>query len=132
MLIGNTTPIVGSDDSADILVNATAVVYTKAINISRGQFFGLAAKAVSATGAAAVKLELQESPIFTASLDAAADANFVEPDGKSDLIDIADENMHILSPAPVAMPWMRIKITGAGGNPADTIVNLWNFMQEPT
>jgi hypothetical protein len=132
MLIGACTPVLGAGDVQNILVNETGVVYTKAFKTSLAQNFGIAAKATSVLGTAGVKIELQQSPIFTASLDGAADTNFVEPDGMNDIMDIADENMHVKTVTPVPMAWSRYKLTGSGSNPADTLVNIWNFMQEPT
>lgn len=132
MLMGGAVPVVTAAGSADILVNATDVVYTKSFKLNNGQYFGIAVKAVSATGTAAVKVELEESPLLPTVEGAAETTRFVEPEGFSDIIDISDELMHIKTVTPVPMTYGRYKITGAGGNPADTIVNIWNFMQEPS
>ena len=132
MLRGSCTKVVTAAESSDILVNAADVVYTKSFKLNNGQFFGMAAIAVSATGTASVKIELEESPLEPTTEGAAETTRFVEPDGFSDIIDIADELMHIKTVAPVPMMYGRYKITGSGTNPADTIVNIWNFMQEPS
>lgn len=132
MLMGGCTPVVTAAEDDDILVNATAVVYTKSFKLGNGQFFGLAARAVSATGAAKVKIELEEGPFPPTTEGSAETTRFVEPDGMSDIVDITDELMHIFTIAPKPMPYGRYKITGVADNPVDTIVNLWNFIQEPS
>jgi hypothetical protein len=130
MLMGGCTPVLTSADSADILVNGTGVVYTKSFKLGNGQYFGMAARAASVIGTGAVKIELEESPLLPTTEGAAETTRFVEPEGFSDIIDIADELMHVKTITPVPMMYGRYKITGAGGNPTDTIVNIWNFIQE--
>lgn len=132
MLMGGLNKVVTAAESADILVNADAVVYTKSFKLGNGQYFGMAARAVSVTGAAKVKIELEESPLLPTTEGASDTTRFVEPDGMSDIVDIADELMHIFTISPKPMPYGRYKITGAADNPADTIVNIWNFIQEPS
>lgn len=132
MLMGGCVPVVTAAESANILVNAEAVVYTKSFPLKNGQYFGMAARAVSVIGAAKVKIELEEGPLRPTVEGAAETTRFVEPDGMSDIIDITDELMHIKTITPVPMPYGRYKITGAAENPADTIVNIWNFIQEPS
>lgn len=132
MLIGACTPVVTAADAADILVNATDVVYTKSFKLNNGQYFGIAARATSVIGTAAVKIELEESPLPPTTEGAAETTLFVEPDGFSDIMDISDGLMHIKTVTPIPMAYGRYKITGAGGNPADTLVKIWNFMQEPS
>lgn len=132
MLMGGCSPVLTAAESADILVNATATVYTKSFKLNNGQYFGMAAIAISSTGTAAVKIELEEGPLPPTTEGAAETTRFVEPDGFSDIIDISDELMHIKTVTPIPMAYGRYKITGAGGNPADTLVRIWNFMQEPS
>lgn len=132
MEMGACNPVVTAAESADILVNAQAVVYTKSFKLNNARFFGIAARAVSSTGTAGVKIELEESPLLPTTEGAAETTRFVEPDGFDDIIDIADELMHIKTVSPVPMTYGRYKITGSATNPADTIVNIWNFMQEPS
>ena len=130
--MGSCIPVVSAADEVSILVNATAVVYTKSFKLNNGQFFGIAARATSVLGTAAVKIELEESPLPPTTEGAAETTLFVEPDGFSDIMDISDELMHIKAVTPIPMAYGRYKITGAGGNPADTLVRIWNFMQEPS
>ena len=132
MLMGGCNPVVTAEDSADIAVNATAVVYTKSFKLVNGQYFGMFARAVSATGAAKVKIELEQGPLLPTVEGSAETTRFVEPDGMADIIDIVDELMHVKTISPVPGPYGRYKITGAADNPADTIVNIWNFIQEPS
>ena len=132
MLMGGCTPVVTAAEAADILVNATAVVYTKAFKLINGQYFGLFARAVSATGAAKVKIEFEQGPLLPTTEGAAETTRWVEPDGMSDIVDITDELMHVFTITPKPGPYGRYKITGAAENPVDTIVNLWNFIQEPS
>jgi len=132
MLIGACKPVVTAAESANIAVNATATVYTKSFKLNLGEYFGMAAIAISATGTAGVKIELEQSPLPPTTEGVAETTRFVEPDGFADIIDIADELMHIKTITPVPMTYARYKITGSATNPADTIVNIWNFMQEST
>lgn len=132
MLKGAASPVTTAAGVTDILVNATAVVYTHTFSMKFAQFFGIAAIASSVLGTPGVKIELEEGPILPSTEGAAETTRFVEPDGFSDILDISDEVMHIKTIAPIPMSYGRYKITGAGGNPADTIVKIWNFMQEPT
>lgn len=132
MLMPGATPVVTAAESANIAVAETATVYTKSFKLGLGQYFGIAARAVSVTGTAAVKIELEESPLLPTTEGAAEPTRFVEPDGFSDIMDISDELMHIKTVTPIPMMYGRYKITGAGDNPADTVVNIWNFIQEPS
>jgi hypothetical protein len=132
MLMGATKKVRTAAGSPDILINATDVVYTESFPLGNGQYFGIAAIAVSATGTAGVKIELEESPLLPTTEGVAETTRFVEPDGFSDIMDIADELMHIKTVTPIPMMYGRYKITGSGTNPVDTIVNIWNFMQEPS
>jgi hypothetical protein len=75
-------------------------------------------------------VELQES--YTApSTEGSSDSNFAEPDGMDDIFaTLGDQNAHIKTITPVPMSFGRYKITGIGANPADTTLQIINFMQE--
>jgi hypothetical protein len=109
-------------DSVSIAVASAAVVYTKAFDLSYGAYFALAYKAVSATGSPSIKIELEQSWILPTT-EGAADANWVVPEGATATeADLTTETQHLKALSPVTMPFGRLKITGSGTNPADTIV----------
>ena len=117
--------ILNSSQSADIAVASQATVYTKAFKIAFGEYFGLAYKAVSATGSPDVKIELElgvnDAPPST---EGAADTNYVEAENAADIeTNLTTETWHIKSLSPVASGYARLKITGNASNAADTIVN---------
>jgi len=116
-------PIVGSDSSENMTIEETAVVYTKAFKIGFGDYFSLDYKAASATGTADVKIELEQSvgdavPTTEGSLD----LNYVE--SVSDIeTSLSDEVWHKKAITPPVSKYARLKITGVGSNPTDTIFN---------
>ena len=113
------------------LVNGAATVESivESSGLNRGfllvEFsnFGLWIIASSVTGTPDIKVEIQQSYDDTA-------ANYIEPaTGSVVVASIADEVAHVYSVSPSPMPYCRIQLTGAGGNPADTIVTAYWWMQ---
>jgi len=128
-LMGGTTKVLDADGTASIGVNADEIIYTGSFPISSSNVFGVWLKAVSATGTPAIKVELEESYTLPTT-EGAGDANWVEPDGFSDVFSsIADEIAHVKYLSPDPMPYARFKITGGGANPADTVVTIYRFSQ---
>jgi len=120
-----TDDIVSSDDSTDIAVASTAVVYTKAFKIGFGDYFSLDYKAVSSNGSPELKIELEQSiedalPVTEGS----ADDNYVEAEDASDIESaLATETWNKKAITPPVGVYARLKITGGVGNNADTILN---------
>jgi hypothetical protein len=131
MLLGACYPVQTSANSSSIAVASTATVYTKAFKLYPGVYFGLWVGASSATGTPDVKIELEESWSLPTVEGAAETTLWVEPDGFDDIFSqINDEVAHIKTISPIPMAYGRYKITGINANPADTIVTMYNFMQE--
>ena len=130
-MLGSTSKVLKYDGSTDVIpVAAEVTVYTRAFQLSSAQFFGLFAKATSVVGTPNVKIELQQS-YDTPATEGSADGDYVEPDGFDDVFSpINDQLAHIKTIAPVPMTYGRYKITGLTGNPADTTLEMKNFMQE--
>lgn len=124
------TPFLTAAGSEDIAVASTAVVYTRAIRLLFGEYFSLKYKAVSATGSPSVKIEFEESD-RAPETEGAADAHYVEPESLNDIeADLTSETWHIKSFSPPVAIYGRLKITGSGSNPADTIVNAMLMMAD--
>ena len=122
--------LVNTSDETDIAVASTAVVYTRAVSLSMGVYFGLKYKASSVSSAPSVKIEMELSDRLPA-VEGSADGHYVVPEGLSDVeSDLTTELWKIKTMSPVPMPYMRFKVTGSGTNPADTIVNLILTIQE--
>ena len=122
--------VVNTSDATDIAIASTAVVYTRAIPLNMGVYFGLKYKAVSATGSPSIKIEMEQSDRLPAT-EGAADDHYVVPKGVSAIEDdLITEAWKIATLSPVPMPYMRFKVTGSGTNEADTILNLNLSVQE--
>lgn len=122
--------MVNTSDANAIPVASTATVYTRAVPLSMGVYFGLKYKAGSVTGSPSVKIEMEQSDRLPAT-EGAADAHYVVPSGVSDIeSNLTTETWNIKTLSPVPMPYMRFKITGSGTNESDTLVNLNLATQE--
>lgn len=127
-LMGGSQPVLSGSGSASIAVVSDQSIYTTSFPLYSADVFGVWAKATSVTGTATVKLELEQSYALPTT-EGAADTKFVEPDGFADVMSLTDELAHVDTLAPVPMPYGRYKITGNAGNPADTVVTIYNFLQ---
>jgi len=130
---GASQKVVTSAGSANIAVVSDAVVYTKSFPLYKGEHFGVWARATSVTGTPNVKIELEQS-WTTPTVEGSAETTlWVIPAGKDPIFSaIADELAQIATVTPVPMAYGRYKITGLteAANPADTIVTIFNFIQE--
>lgn len=126
------TPILSSAEAVDIAIASAATVYTKAFKLAFGEYFSLAYKASSATGTPDVKIELEVAikDVLPAT-EGSADTNYVEPENMADVeTSLTTETWHIKSLSPPPCVYARLKITGSGSNPADTILNAHIMKQE--
>lgn len=133
-LLGAAQPVLKSDGTQDdIVVNATAVVYTHSFPLNQAQFFGLWVIISSVLGSAGdVKVELEESYSLPTTEGVAETTLWVIPESASAVISqINDELAHVATVSPTPMTYGRYKLTGLGSNATDTVVKLINFMQEP-
>ena len=128
-LLGALTPVVLSTDSPIIVVASTGVVYTKSFPLFNGEYFGLWASIVSATGAADVKIDLEQGWKPPTTEGVAETALYFVTDAVTAQINV-EATAKVLLVEPIPMAFGRYKITGLGSNPADTIVTLKNFIQE--
>lgn len=132
-MIGAPNPVVGVNESTDILVSADAVVYTRAFKIGGGGAFGIWARAKSDIGDVDIKIELEQGYKLPDPEGSADLYNWNEPDKYKDIFtQINDEFCHMDVVHPIPMPFGRYRITGNVNNPIDTIVNIVNFVQEQT
>lgn len=127
-LRGGVSPVLLSTESASIAVASTGVVYTKAFDLSKGEYFGLWVKGVSATGTPDFKIDLEQSYELPDTEGAADTTKWQVTHAVS--AQINDEVAHILTVSPKPMAYGRYKITGINSNPADTILTMKNFIQE--
>lgn len=132
LVLGLTSPAFAKSATVEQLFNdtavaSTAVVTSRILNIQNGGYFGVHYKATSASSAPDLKIEfLMSSTCKTTSTD------FIEPSGASDIeTNLTGETWVVKSITPPPMPCFKIQVTGNAGNPADTLLNLRLFIQEP-
>lgn len=107
-------------------VASTASVTSVLVDVSSSGYFGLEYKATSASSTPSVKLE------YEMAFDCSDTSLFVEPAAASDIeAALTAETWKIASIQPPPMGCMRIKATGDGANPADTVLNAYLFYWEP-
>ena len=124
MLIGPMAhQMTNSDGSPTIAIAGEVTVYTKSFKISWAEFFGLAYQAAS-TGSPNLKIELEQG-YAEPGTEGSSDDDWVTPTGVSAIesaLTAKTRKMKNLSPIP--MPYIRFKITGLTGNPADVTLDL--------
>lgn len=126
------TPILSSAEAENIAIASAAVVYAKAFKLAYGEYFSLSYKASSASSTPSIKIELEVAikDVLPAT-EGSADTNYVEPENMADIeTDLTTETWHIKSLSPPTSVYARLKITGSGTNPADTIFNAHIMKQE--
>ena len=112
------------------LVNGTAtvdsVVHTGnsvlGFHVAEKHYFGLWINATSVTGTASVTVSILESYNDTA-------ANYAAPNTGGTITSTLGETATVYTITPVPMPRMRIRVVGNAGNPTDTIVTAFLWMQ---
>ncbi len=125
-----TKNILTSADSTDIAVAGAVTVYTKVFKLAFGEYFCLSYKATVSAGAPDLKIELQQS-FQEPTTEGATDSNWVEPENMADIeTSLTTETYHHKSLSPVTLPFARLKITGAAGNAASTVLNAKISQQE--
>uniref|UniRef100_A0A6M3IM55 Uncharacterized protein n=1 Tax=viral metagenome TaxID=1070528 RepID=A0A6M3IM55_9ZZZZ len=127
-----TMPVMTSAESVSIAIAGAVTVYTKAIKLRFGEYFSLGYKAVSASSAPDIKIELEQSvkDVLPAT-EGASDANYVVAENASAIeTSLITESFKLKALSPVASHYCRLKITGAAGNAADTIVTAFLNMTE--
>jgi len=111
-------------DEELIPVATTAVVYTPAKLVEKGEYFALMYKATS-DGDVKLKIEIESSYKLPVTEESADD---YWAESTDDVVAaLADENWHIKKIEPVAAKYIRVKITGLAApsaNDASTTLNL--------
>ena len=117
--------------SVDLAVAGVVVLYTKAIYVGCSKFHALSYSAVSATGAIALKIEVEQSYKLP-DTEGAADGAYSEPENMPDVAGnlTVESTTYHKSLALIPLPYMRLKITGLAGNSADAIVTARLTKQE--
>ena len=111
-------------------IDTTAVVYSNAVRIGGANVVGIAYQATSAGSTPDIKIEVEQS-YTTPSTEGASDTKYVVPEDMANVeTNLTTETWHVKSLSLVPMKYMRFKITGNAGNPADTVLNLEIFVQE--
>jgi len=119
----------GATDVIEIPCGSTGVYYSRSISLAYGKYFAISYKA-SSTGTVELKLEFEQSWVLPTT-EGSADDNWVEPESASDInAALADEVWHHESISPVAVPFLRVKITATGANHASTTLQIKFHMQE--
>ena len=131
MKVTGTDVITLASGSASIAVVSTAVVYTHSNKVAYGEFFNLFYQAKSDGGTPDVKIEMEVS-YQTPATEGSEDADhWVEPEKASDIeASLVDETIHTKAINPPVCKYIRFKITGNAGNPADTLVSMRLTKQE--
>lgn len=130
-LYGDVTEIRPSDGAATaITVPSLTTVYSRSFRLNYGQAFGIWLQAGNGSGAANMKIQLEQSRVAPA-VQGASDANYVIGEGVADIFtNLNDASAHVKTVQPVPMKYARLKITGLGSNPADATLTAWIFIQE--
>lgn len=134
MLHGPEVIRIKENNTADMLCADTETIYTEAYSLKRGTAFAVAYK-VSSVAEATVDITIvveQSYKAPAAGSEEASDATFVTPASMSAICEnrTTETTLVIQSLSPVPMPFIRFKITGAGSNAPDTVVNMWLACQE--
>ena len=119
----------GATDVVEIPCGSTGVYYSRAIPLAYGKYFAISYKAKS-DATVTLKIEFEQSWVKPAT-EGSQDDNWVEPESASDInAALADEDWHHESISPVAMPFIRFKITASGSNHLSTTLQIKFHMQE--
>jgi hypothetical protein len=116
---------------SDIPVAGAVTVYTRSVYVGAGKFFSLSYMANSVAAGIDLKIEIEQSfrPPVT---ECASDTYWAKPDGIADVVaslTVEGTIRHYSLPL-IPMGYFRLKITGAVGNNADSILNAWLSKQE--
>ena len=132
MLHGPEVIRIKENNTVDMLCADTETIYTEAYSLKRGTAFAVAYK-VSSVAEATVDITIVVEQGYQApTTPELADATFVTPASMSAICEnrTTETTLVIQSLSPVPMPFIRFKITGAGSNAPDTVVNMWLACQE--
>ena len=118
--------VVTSAGASNIAVAGAVTVYTQSFVLGDGDFFSVSYTAVSAAASVDLKIELEQS-FQPPTTDGSADTYYKVPESMSDIETsfTTESTVRHKALAPIAMKYGRFKITGAAGNGADTILNMW-------
>lgn len=129
-LLGVVTQLKTLAATATFTVATTGTVYTPSFPLHGGDAFGIQVIATSG-GAVDVLVSLEESNVaLTNAQEEASNANYVEPDGFADILNVVDTATHIKQMTPVPARFGRLKLQGQGSNAADTALTIYLFRQE--
>lgn len=112
-------------------VNATAVVVSSAVAVGEYEDFSIMVEVVSGSSAD-VKVEYQvinsnnNYMLLVASAPANGDLQtlWVTPATNGEVVaSVTDDYVDVLEPIPTK--WLRIQVTGNGGNGADTVISVY-------
>lgn len=109
--------------TTSLAVASTATVYTRSIDIGDSEYFSVAYW--TAAGTANVTIQIEQSWTLPAT-EGAADSNYAIPVNMPDVVTAltTESTVYIKPINPVAMRYLRFKITGNSGNDAGTIVYM--------
>lgn len=115
---------------APIIIPTTTIVYSHSFTLNYGQAFGIWLQAGNGSGAANMKIQLEQSNVAPAT-EGSVDNNYVIGDGVADIYsNLNDALAHVKTIQPVPMKYARLKITGVGSNPVDASLTASLFQQE--
>jgi len=117
--------ITNANDETDINVDATSTVYTKSVDITNAEYFGVFYKGNSDSGSIELTITYEQS-WTEPETEGSDDDNFVEPENTPDIVtDLSTEDTwYGKAINPIPAKYLRFKIVGSGTNNADTIANL--------
>ena len=117
-------------NASSIAIASQAVVYTQAIPLPFALYFGIRYKASSVSGSPDLLIQIEQSDQAPAT-EGAADLNFVIPVSMADIeTNLTTELWKVKTISPVPLRYIRFKITGNAGNPADTLFQAFLSIQE--
>ena len=117
-----------------IPIAGEVTVYSKAIKIKGGEYFGVAYKATNAIGDIKLQIDFEVGKQLPTTEGASDTSNYATQESNSQIAAaLADSDLHFDSISPVVAEYIRLKITGLAdpnGNDADTTLEAWLFQLE--
>lgn len=118
-----------SAGSTTIAVAGTATVYTKAIEITEGEYFALSAKATLAVGSVNVQIDIEQS-FQKPYVEGSACDRYAIPENTSAILTLTGTTIKHIVCNPTPLKYIRYKLTGLAGNDNATTVQLWHSQRE--
>lgn len=120
----------GATDVIEIPCGSTGTFYSRSAKLAYGKYFAASWKATVSAGAPELKIEMEQSWAVPGT-EGSSDTDWVEPESATDVdASLTDENWHHKAISPVAMPYIRFRITATGSNHSSCTLQIKLHTQE--